>query len=211
MRGFIISLPHRSYRLEYLVPRLESLNLEPIVKPGIIADKAPGQCWNAKEYGCLLAHVAVMREIKHSGPAFVFEDDARFRIGFTAADLEFVTADWGHYPMFLLGATQYHWRRVNRQREWYWANRKTNGNFAYWITPRMAKRFLNLFDGGARNAIDRLFRLRIYPNSKVPILLPNAAIADVSESDIRSSRIVEQHASRARWDWTKYETLDASH
>lgn len=189
MDAYVVSL--RESRYERVAARLAELGLRVQRAAGVLVDTYPGKCLNAGEYGCTLAHYDVLRRLQE--PSIICEDDVEIR-----KELQELP-DLGGYPMVLLGSTQYHWTGVTIEADHYRANHKSNGTFAYYITPGIAHTVARRIDTGHIDAMDRLYKRYVYAEHYVPVLYPNLAIANVGDSDIRGPRDRRHHARRTRW------------
>lgn len=200
MDAYIISLPGHETRRDKVAVQLQGLGLTVCHAPGVVASTAPGKCTNAGEYGCTLAHYEILRTL--TSPALITEDDVELR-----RDLHELP-NLKPYPMVLLGSTQYEWAavriRTGQLGDHYYANHKSNGTFAYYVTPGIARTVVHLIESGHIDAMDRLYKRYIYPEHSVPVCYPNLAIANVSTSDIRKPRDRDSHARRTRWILADY-------
>lgn len=196
MDAYVISLPGHETRRDRVAARLQAFGLDVHLAHGVKVRSAPGQCTHPGEYGCTLAHYQILKAI--TKPVVITEDDVEFHKGLEALP------DPGH-EMALYGSAQYHWQGITITDGMYWANHKSNGTFAYYITPGIAHTVATLIDQGHIDAMDRLYKRFIYPEHRVPVYYPNLVIANVATSDIRNPRNRETHARKTRWNLADYE------
>lgn len=207
MKAYVISLAKHQDRWKSMETRLGLLGLYPELHPGVLIDEVRGRCKNPGEYGCMLAQYRVLKKIAdYDQTAMVFEDDVRFRLDLTQETLMDTVDRLKKFKMILLGATQYNFDFSRRPlKDYYFANRRTCGMFAYVVKPEFAAKCCELVDSGHVDAMDRTLKDRVYPNIQVPVVYPNLAIADVSTSDIREARSRRIHAKRVGWNLKMYE------
>ncbi len=155
------------------------------------------------EYGCLLSHREIIKDAKKQNykKILIFEDDILVHKNIKELVTQYKTIFNQKWKLCYLGATQHGWGGIRFNRNYYNAN-STDGAFAYGIDQSIYDEILNLI-ANPKFPIDAYYR---YFQNKYfcPVIFENLFIADVSESDLRGKRNLNQLAKKVRWNVEKY-------
>jgi GR25 family glycosyltransferase involved in LPS biosynthesis/tetratricopeptide (TPR) repeat protein len=150
--------------------------------------------WSRGVIGCALSHVETWRGVAVSErPRIVFEDDVEFTPSFPGKLAEFAGSLMERSPNYDVAFLGYHhnvWSRGQRELVTHRAPRARpmawddylGGTFAYLVTPRGARRLLDIVEhGGIRRAID-MFLLDHAPHLEVATCSPDICGSPVATS-----------------------------
>lgn len=216
---YVINLKRRQDRLAQFKSRIEQVvpglkyevftavdGLHPVTRNALSID-AQGRngSVNSSEFGCTLSHYAAITDAKCRGykKILILEDDALPVKSLATHNFSSMDADW---KLFYLGGTQHpsthkrlnQWRAPDGSLSGYHAF-KTRGTFAYGISHHIYDQVLKLIEGhGSVEPIDSILG-KIQNTHFCPVIFPYLFISDVSDSDIRNERNMENFSSQNRW------------
>lgn len=155
-------------------------------------------------------HLIRDAQINKYNRILVLQDDVLFHKNFTEEFnkmKDYIPND--KWKLLFLGATQHNWRHVLKSKHYYYPNGTADGAFAVGIHSslydEMIEEILKFDMPVDSGALSRLQKKYLY-NSFV--IYPNLIIADIRDSDLRSSRDLHNFGKRFKWDPKLYEIDD---
>lgn len=165
---------------------------------------------NCGAWGYLLSWRKVLLDAKQHGykDFICFDDDVIFQRHFRTKFRNFIRWIPDDWKILNLGATQYRPPTIGPNLPFYHPH-ITDGSFATGVSHSIYDELLSLiepmdyaFDSGALTKI-----YQRYPD-QVFVAYPNLVIADVTDSNIRDTRLQESMAKKVGWDLTLFPNYD---
>jgi GR25 family glycosyltransferase involved in LPS biosynthesis len=152
---------------------------------------------NKYALGCLMSHIEIIKEAKSAGykRILIFEDDVILSDEFNERISQINKLNW---ELLYLGASQFNWSGVKVNNGFYKCS-NTLGTFAYAINSNIYDDLLELFET-KRKSIDNLLSEYQLKNKQSFVIYPNIAISDVSQSDIRQSKSLDEYSKLMKWN-----------
>lgn len=208
---YVINLKRRPDRLERISTKLNQLKVDFEVFEAVdgFADKGISKMLKERNLtrlnpgivGCHLSHLAVLKDAFQRGfeKPLILEDDLLFHIDFDEIikRLPVVPNDW---KLLYLGATD---RNFTEPKRFFYRPKEADGTFAYSAKREALPQIISILDKPISIPCDTSLHA-IQDEHKCYVLYPGAAIADVSDSDLREPRNVQKIALKVKWDVKKY-------
>lgn len=152
---------------------------------------------NKYALGCLMSHIEIIKEAKSAGykRILIFEDDVILSDEFSERISQINKLNW---ELLYLGASQFNWSGVKVNNGFYKCS-NTLGTFAYAINSNIYDDLLELFET-KRKSIDNLLSEYQLKNKQSFVIYPNIVISDVSQSDIRQSKSLDEYSKLMKWN-----------
>jgi GR25 family glycosyltransferase involved in LPS biosynthesis len=152
---------------------------------------------NKYALGCLMSHIEIIKEAKSAGykRILIFEDDVILSNEFNERISQINKLNW---ELLYLGASQFNWSGVKVNNGFYKCS-NTLGTFAYAINSNIYDDLLELFET-KRKSIDNLLSEYQLKNNQSFVIYPNIVISDVSQSDIRQSKSMNEYSKLMKWN-----------
>jgi glycosyl transferase family 25 len=152
---------------------------------------------NKYALGCLMSHIEIIKEAKSAGykRILIFEDDVILSDEFSERISQINKLNW---ELLYLGASQFNWSGVKVNNGFYKCS-NTLGTFAYAINSNIYDDLLELFET-KRKSIDNLLSEYQLKNKQSFVIYPNIVISDVSQSDIRQSKSMDEYSKLMKWN-----------
>lgn len=222
---YLINLDRRQDRLKAVSARLDKLNIkyERFSAFDGSSDAIKDEFKNLQRrgthitsvgtYGCLLSHLAVLKDAKRLGlkRVLILEDDVLFIKNFTEElqKIKNIPDDW---DVLYIGASQEAtvFRKSNVKNGYYRANR-TYGMFAYIVKNHVFDLLIDTFEKRTRNIDYSMVALQ--GKLKCYVMWENLIIADLNDSDtlkgtstvVMTPQNFKLYNSLLGWDLSKYE------
>lgn len=152
---------------------------------------------NKYALGCLMSHIEIIKEAKSAKykRILIFEDDVILSNEFNERISQINKLSW---ELLYLGASQFNWTGVKVNNGFYKCS-NTLGTFAYAINSNIYDDLLELFET-KRKSIDNLLSEYQLKNNQSFVIYPNIVISDVSQSDIRQSKSMDEYSKLMKWN-----------
>lgn len=215
---YLLNLDRRPDRLDKVSQKLLKLNIKfkrfSAVDGNSLEDIIGSRSLENKfALACLLSHIEIIKDAKLNNfkKILIIEDDVLISEKFNEhlQKIKSLNDDW---KMLYFGCSQYNPKNLkfidNRSRSFYFC-KESLGTFFYAIRSDVYDEIINQFEElknkNALVSIDLLLSRFIQPKiyNKCFCMYPNIVIADVSESDIRGPKDLENHKKRMKWDIIK--------
>lgn len=144
-----------------------------------------------------------MKKKYHS--ILVLQDDLLVHKNFINEFLKIPATVPKNWKLLYLGATQHNWNHVEFRPKYYFPMGTADGAFAVGIHHSLYKEILEEiskfdmpFDSGTLKTLQKRY------GRQCIILQPNLVIADIRDSDLRSSRDLDAYGKKFRWNIKNY-------
>lgn len=159
---------------------------------------------NKFEVGCILSHYNIIKDAKLNKykRILIFEDDVIFCEDFNILFKNKISKI-KNWKILYLGASQYQWSDIEFIDEYYYSNH-TDGTFAFAIDESMYDEILETENIKDKPIDYKLWDIQKKYYKQCYTSFPNLVMSDVSDSDIRKSRDVDEHKSKMKWNLYEY-------
>jgi len=157
-----------------------------------------GKIENKYALACLLSHLEIIKDAKLNNykRILIFEDDIIISNRFLKDVSKIKKTEW---KLLYLGASQFLWGGVEIKDGYYNCNR-TLGTFAYAVDSSIYDDLIYTFEKRSKSVDNLLSTIQSKYKNQCITLYPNIVISDVSESEIRESKNLEEYSKIMRWD-----------
>lgn len=209
---FLINLKHRTDRLKKMEILLNSFNIEynlfSAINGHIHTDNfnklIDTKITSLGAYGNLLSNIEIIKKAKKNNLEYViiFEDDLFFHKNFKRLldNINFVPSDW---KIIYLGSSQKIGtiNFIEKQKYYYKAN-QSRGTFAYIVKCDIYDELIEIWEKKLMNGDMALEKIQNKYNCYV--MWENLIIADLSNSDIQTSRDIQTYSKKFGWNLNLY-------
>jgi GR25 family glycosyltransferase involved in LPS biosynthesis/GTP:adenosylcobinamide-phosphate guanylyltransferase len=210
---YVLNLDRRMDRFESIKNKLEKLEIEferfSAIDGNNISDgeydfsnfkQGKGMLENKYALACLKSHFKIIKDAKENNykRILIFEDDVLISKNIKVHIQKIRNIK--KWKLIYLGSSQYDWN-LDFIEDFY-LSRKSLGTFAYAIDMSIYDDILNL---EISKSVDNLLSdIQYTYYGECFTFYPNVCISDVTESDIRNSRLQKPHNEKMRWNLNDY-------
>lgn len=203
---YLINLKRRPDRLAKMKSLLTKLKINYQLVEAV--DGLDLKVSNAAIVGCHLSHLKIFEDVKKNGyeRPLILEDDLISHKDFDRIiqNIFKIPEDW---RMMYLGSSDWNWKNnkenYNPENPFY-RGFNVDSTFAYSFKREILYDLINIFSKPVTKPCDTSLHL-IHKMFPTYILYPHLFIADVSDSDIRGERKMNEHSKKVNWRIKDYD------
>jgi len=171
------------------------------INPKLITDEdasKAGLIENKNALACLRSHIEIIKQAKEKNyeKILIFEDDVILSDKFSHVIKKIKKLDWN---FIYLGASQFEWDKIELKNGYYKSN-NTLGTFAYAIKSELYDYLIELFESTNLSIDNTLSIFQQNSIFKCLTIYPNIVISNVSNSDIRDSKNLDEYSEKMKWN-----------